>query len=409
MTTAMLDPVARVFADPQRVLADPADFYADLHRRGDGVQQGWGAQLWGYDAVRDALRSSALTVSPPGMPARSSDPWLADVITRMPSMTDGADRDVAVRALRSAFAPRAAGESDGIAHEIVAASLAQARAKGGPIDIIADIAAPALPAFLLAALGLEGAADAAALAAAGRAVTLELLPWAEVSPDRVSEIRVVHDSLLAFVAAERGARRGDLLGRLLAAVPDDRDAVATILLLLVGGQETIVSLVATALDLWSGDDAAAASPDDVVDEAARLAPPIHMLARTARTDVQCGAVAIGAGAPVIILLGAALRDPTAFERPDAVVWKRAGDRGNRAIAFGAGPHQCIGRAYAQLLVIEIIRQIDVAWPEWRQRPRVASGWTAVPVFQGPTSLLLDVADYRPLGTADAERDPMEDA
>ncbi|MCX6411350.1 MAG: cytochrome P450 [Actinobacteria bacterium] len=409
MTTAMLDPLAHIFADPERVLTDPADFYADLHRGGDGAQQGWGVQLWGYDAVRDALRSPLLTVSPSGTPARSSDPWLAEVIARMPSMTDGPDRDVAIRALRSAFTPRAAGESDDIARSTVAAALINAGAHGGSVDLIGELAAPALPAFLLTALGLEGAIDAAALAAAGRAVTLELLPWADPSTERIEAIRAAHDSLLAFVAAERGNGRLDLLGRLLAAVADDRDAVSTILLLLVGGQETITSLVATSLEFWSGNQATGASLDDVVDESARLTPPIHMLARTALTDLQCGTISIGAGSPVIILLGAALRDPEAFDRPDHAVWNRSSDRGNRAIAFGAGPHQCLGRAYAQLLVTEILRQIDATWSDWRQRERKASGWTAVPVFQGPTSLLLDVADHHPRGTATAAHDPLEDA
>ena len=409
MTAAMLDPVTHIFADPEHVLNDPADFYADLHRGGDGARQGWGVQVWGYDAVRDALRSPLLTVSPAGAPARSSDAWLADVIARMPSMTDGPERDVAIRALRSAFTPRAAGESDDLARSTVATALAKARAHGGSVDLIGELAAPALPAFLLTALGLEGAIDAAALAAAGRAVTLELLPWADPSTERIEAIRAAHDSLLAFVAAERGNGRVDLLGRLLAAVPDDRDAVSTILLLLVGGQETITSLVATSLELWSGNQATGASPDDVVDESARLAPPIHMLARTALTDLQCGTISIGAGSPVIILLGAALRDPEAFDRPDHAVWNRSSDRGNRAIAFGAGPHQCLGRAYAQLLVTEILRQIDATWSDWRQRERKASGWTAVPVFQGPTSLLLDVADHHPRGTATAAHDPLEDA
>lgn len=409
MHTTTPDPVARIFADPEQVLSAPADFYAELHRRGEGDVHGWGVQLWGYDAVRDALRSPLLTVSPSAAPARSRDPWLADVIARMPSMTDGPDRAVAIAALRSAFTPRVAGESDGLAEATVTAALAAAMAQGGSVDVIADVAAPALPVFLLHALGLEGAADAVALGNAGRAVTLELLPWAEPSADRIAAIRTVHDALVTFVAGERGAGRTDLLGRLLTAVPNDFDVVATILLLLVGGQETITSLVATALRLWRQDDSANASLHDIVDEAARLNPPIHMLARTALADVRCGGVDITAGLPVIMLLGAALRDPCAFGAPDTAVWQRADDRGNRAIAFGAGPHQCLGRAYAKLLVIEILCQVDATWPDWRQRPLLASGWTTVPVFQGPTSLVLDLSDVYPSGTSAAACDPVEDA
>ena len=82
-----------------------------------------------------------------------------------------------------------------------------------------------------------------------------------------------------------------------------------------------------------------------VEELLRYDPPVQFAARVALEAVELGGHAIPAGARVMVLLGAANRDPERFERPDELDVTRA-DRGH--LAFGMGPHFCLGNALARL-------------------------------------------------------------
>jgi cytochrome P450 len=60
--------------------------------------------------------------------------------------------------------------------------------------------------------------------------------------------------------------------------------------------------------------------------------------------LQFGEVTVPAGEPVVAMVAAASRDPSAYADPDAL---DIGRRGPRALGFGAGPHYCIGFALAK--------------------------------------------------------------
>ena len=61
--------------------------------------------------------------------------------------------------------------------------------------------------------------------------------------------------------------------------------------------------------------------------------------------VELGGIALPAGTPVTLCIGAANRDPAPVRRPRK---PRIGRTPNRHLAFGTGAHQCAGMALARL-------------------------------------------------------------
>jgi cytochrome P450 len=120
----------------------------------------------------------------------------------------------------------------------------------------------------------------------------------------------------------------------------------------VAGTETTVSLIGTTI--W----ALLRNPEELarlretpwllpaaVEEAARWESPVQRTWRIAKTDADLAGHQIPAGALVVLLLGAANRDPARFSDPDRFDILRR-DLGH--LAFGAGVYVCLGAFFARL-------------------------------------------------------------
>jgi len=83
-----------------------------------------------------------------------------------------------------------------------------------------------------------------------------------------------------------------------------------------------------------------------LEEFLRLYSPYRGFARTPTRDVDVGGRRIGAGEPVALVYASANRDESVFPNPDQFIW----DRPNigEHLAFGRGPHNCVGAALARL-------------------------------------------------------------
>jgi len=200
--------------------------------------------------------------------------------------------------------------------------------------------------------------------------------------ERIEAIHTVHELQRFFVAAiddRRRAPQDDLLtGLLEARIDDDEEVedtrpldeaemVSIVQELLVGGNETTTKLLAEMIRLLADDpdrwEAIREDPGSigaVVEESLRLASPAQAMWRLAIADTELGGVPITAGSRVVLSYASANRDEALFAEPDAFDPGRPnlGDH----IAFGKGPHFCIGSNLARL-------EARVAFEELARRVR----------------------------------------
>ncbi|MET8427487.1 cytochrome P450 [Nocardia sp. NPDC004860] len=198
----------------------------------------------------------------------------------------------------------------------------------------------------------------------------QLLTWAYdstemlggvVEAERFGQLVTAATELAAHLhtrfAAAREDPGDDLLGVLARACTagDITDAVAVLILVqLVGaGGESTAGLIANAARLLATrpelQDELRREPallPAFLDEALRLESPFRGHHRHVTIDTALGGTEIPADSHVLLLWGAANRDPARFEHPDAIDLDRRSGANN--LAFGRGIHFCIGSALAKL-------------------------------------------------------------
>ena len=147
------------------------------------------------------------------------------------------------------------------------------------------------------------------------------------------------------------------------------EIIATCNLLLIAGHETTVNLIANgALALlrhpqhWAalGGDPDRASA--VVEETLRYDPPVQLAGRVAGADVTIGDVRIPQGGTMMLLFAAAHRDPAVNEHPDDFDPDRVAVR---HLAFGLGPHFCLGAPLARLEAAVALSSLTRRFPRAR--------------------------------------------
>lgn len=165
------------------------------------------------------------------------------------------------------------------------------------------------------------------------------------------------DYLRPLVEARRAEPTGDFLSDLVHAEIDghtlsDERLYGFLRLLLPAGAETTYRVMGNALfALLSHPDAMARVYDDfelipaVIEETLRWETSVTMVSRVAAHDTEIAGCPVHAGASVGVVTGAANRDPLHFDRPQE--WDI--DRPPALhLAFGTGPHQCLGMHLARL-------------------------------------------------------------
>jgi cytochrome P450 len=238
-----------------------------------------------------------------------------------------------------------------------AGALLDQAAERSEIDVLADFATPVVTKALAELLGIT-ADEISWFERMARAAAANLDPLA--APNAARRGSAAADSLGEYFAQALDVRRSsfqqDLIGQLSrnlrhGGITND-ELVATLVLFVIGGHEPTVHLIGNGvLALLRHPDQLQrlhADPSLVrqgLDELLRYDSPIQMAARVAMADIQLGPKVIRPGHGVVALLGAANHDPTRFPDPDRLDLGRAP---LPQLAFGTGPHMCLGAGLARV-------------------------------------------------------------
>jgi cholest-4-en-3-one 26-monooxygenase len=157
----------------------------------------------------------------------------------------------------------------------------------------------------------------------------------------------------------RRCPRDDLMSVLVEAEVDgdrlsDDELTFESLLILIGGDETTRHVITGGLyqllrdrSRWSRLAEDRSLVPAAVEESLRWVSPIKNMARIATRDVEFGGKTIREGQKLLLLYPSANRDPAVFPDADEFVLDRTP---NEHVAFGFGPHFCLGAALARLEV-----------------------------------------------------------
>jgi cytochrome P450 len=199
------------------------------------------------------------------------------------------------------------------------------------------------------------------------------------------------------VIEEKRARpRDDLATKLLQAEVDgkkldDIEFLLFFLLLVDAGGDTTRNLLSSGLIAlldnpdqlaWLKADLHARLPA-AREELLRYTTPVIYMRRTARHDTILAGQRIGEGDKVVMYFGSANRDPEKFDRADVLDLARTP---NEHIAFGTGPHGCLGQHIARIeidaVLVEVLTRMQdlaiAAPPKWLPSNFI-SGPTHLPV------------------------------
>jgi cytochrome P450 len=225
--------------------------------------------------------------------------------------------------------------------------------RDGTVDAVQDFAVPVVADALGRLLGIP-VTETDRFGALAAAVAPQLDPLEPPAPGSTaaSAMDELVDWFADLLAERLGTPGDDALGALVRAYEAGRlsaeEVRSSCALLVVGGFEPLVDLIGIAiwLLLEQRDGAAPTDARAIVEESLRLECPIHFAARVPVEDIAIGGTRVPAGDPVVVLLGAANRDPERFGDPDHFDLAR---RPNPHLAFGAGVHGCLGAAFSRMV------------------------------------------------------------
>ncbi|MBE1536810.1 cytochrome P450 [Actinomadura algeriensis] len=381
------------------------DPHAELRWMRDNAPIYWDPNggVWGvstYAAVKYVSRHPDLFCNGQGIrPDADAMPMMIDM--------DDPEHKLRRKLVSAGFTPRRVADRRAYL-ERVCDEIIDGVCERGECDFVADLAAQ-LPLIVIG--------DALGFAPADRQT---LLAWSDDmlraltggdDPDlmvRAGEAFAgFNDHTSAVVADRRDRPRDDLISALTHATVDGRglehdSLLQEALLILIGGDETTRHVISGGMwQLFRHPEqraVLAADPSGIpvaVEEMLRWVSPIKNMARTATRDTVLDGRDVAAGDTLLLLYPSANRDRAVFTDPDTFDTTR---HPNEHLAFGNGPHFCLGNSLARLELEVMFGRLLARLPDLEpvgsdeplHRPaNFVSGYETMPVRFTPTRRALE--------------------
>lgn len=390
---------------------DPYPYFAWLRRhapvhveRRPGRPAVW--QVSRYEDVRALLTDARLSKDPGRVPGYVPGPA---GLNRHLVHADPPDHTRLRTLVNTAFVPRRIALLEPFITEVAHRLLDDVEGSAH-IDVIADFAAPLTFRLICAILGVPAHLDTAATR---DTLLASIAPDPSVDPAGAErDLRILLDALIAGKRSGGASGWGDLLGALVRAsdgsgAMSEEELRSTAYLLLLVGHDTTMNLIgngmlallrhpAEAARLTGPGTGPGAGPGagpellaSAVEELLRYDSPVRDATfRCAGEPILLHGRTIREGEIVSLLIGSANRDEERFADPDRL---DVGRTLNDHVAFGYGPHFCIGAALARLeatvafpLLLKCLGNAQLAKPAdelpWRPA-RVMRGLAALPLVR----------------------------
>jgi cytochrome P450 len=334
----------------------PYPIYADLRRRCPVAHADAWNGFWALTRYED-VRSAASDYRTFTTTVQNVIPKVAFTGRRPPLHLDPPEHTVYRKALNPLLFPENIARLEpsirAIAREIL-----EPLVRAGRGDICKDYSSALTIRVFAAWMNLDGA-DALALSGIGRAynIAVQSAQDAIVRDSSLELYQMARDLIQHRRAAPRDPAV-DPISALLAA-RDHGQPLNEELLIGTVRQVLVVGIIAPTIVIGSiavhltRDSALQTTLREqpsrwptALEEFLRLYTPYRGFARTPTHAVEVGGRRIQAGEPVALMYASANRDEHVFAEPDKFIW----DRPNigEHLAFGRGPHNCVGAALARL-------------------------------------------------------------
>jgi cytochrome P450 len=293
----------------------------------------------------------------------------------IPLQIDPPDHSKYRRLLDPQFSPKRMAQLEGGAREFVN-RLIDGFASRGSCDFHEEFATPLPSTIFIMLMGLPHDDLPIFLEWRDNTVRPDVKPGDFEGAQKIRE-RTGHEITEYFIRAIADRRKNPddaLLSRLVHAEMEGRpltqeELLGTCHLLMLGGLDTVTATLDCSIaylahhperrrELVESPERTAAA----VEELLRFETPVQMVARVVKQDATIGGVEVKAGDRAIILIGAADGDEREFDDADVVSFTRPA---NRHVAFGGGPHRCLGSHLARLELRVALEEFHRRIPEYR--------------------------------------------
>ena len=296
-----------------------------------------------------------------------------------------------------AFTPKRVAEMEPFVRELTG-RFCEERLRDGRADIVRDFAW-ALPALVL--FRILGVPE-------DEVPRVKVGSWSRIlliygQPTEVEQVRAAEGLAEFWQFAESLVRermekpREDFVSDLVHAKDSEgrglaiEQAATVVLNLLFAGHETTTGLLGNAFrrlltdrDSWQAICHEPKLIPAAIEEVLRLDSSVIAWRRRTTQEVDIGGVQIPSGAKLLLLLGAANRDPSVFADPDRLdIWR---SNSREHLSFGAGPHLCLGAPLARLQGKVVLEEVSARLPDLRLVPGVQLEFAPNVSFRGPLSL-----------------------